>query len=311
MPITKEYITLNIDDIIPYENNPRINDDAVAGVVESIKQCGELDPIEVDENQSRINRWLCNKCGRAIYKKPYKNMICQKNGCVGRFKRETQCNCGKWFANSSGDKKYCSHKCLTKYKDVGYRLIKCCFCGKETLKYKSSIKGGKNFCDLQCMRNYEKTLTQKRKCHYCGKEFYVYKSALRTPNTNGKYCSRDCCDKAKIMPYKEYDRGNFEEVKAKYFSYPQFCAICGTTKNIHIHHIIPYRLTQDNSPSNLVPLCIKHHPEYEKASLGFIELMKDDYETAKVMLNNMWRAKQRVTMQVIRRILSERKPTTN
>lgn len=50
MPITKEYITLNIDDIIPYENNPRINDDAVAGVVESIKQCGELDPIEVDEN---------------------------------------------------------------------------------------------------------------------------------------------------------------------------------------------------------------------------------------------------------------------
>ena len=50
MPITKEYITLNIEDIIPYENNPRINDDAVAGVVESIKQCGELDPIEVDEN---------------------------------------------------------------------------------------------------------------------------------------------------------------------------------------------------------------------------------------------------------------------
>ena len=50
MPITKEYITLNIEDIMPYENNPRINDDAVAGVVESIKQCGELDPIEVDEN---------------------------------------------------------------------------------------------------------------------------------------------------------------------------------------------------------------------------------------------------------------------
>lgn len=50
MPITKEYIVLGIEDIIPYENNPRINDDAVADVVESIKQCGELDPIEVDEN---------------------------------------------------------------------------------------------------------------------------------------------------------------------------------------------------------------------------------------------------------------------
>lgn len=50
MAISKEYITLPIGEIKPYENNPRINDDAVAGVVESIKQCGELDPIEVDEN---------------------------------------------------------------------------------------------------------------------------------------------------------------------------------------------------------------------------------------------------------------------
>ena len=50
MAISKEYITLPIGEIKPYENNPRINDDAVADVVESIKQCGELDPIEVDEN---------------------------------------------------------------------------------------------------------------------------------------------------------------------------------------------------------------------------------------------------------------------
>ena len=50
MAISKEYITLPIGEIKPYENNPRINDDAVAGVIESIKQCGELDPIEVDEN---------------------------------------------------------------------------------------------------------------------------------------------------------------------------------------------------------------------------------------------------------------------
>lgn len=50
MAISKEYITLPISEIKPYENNPRINDDAVADVVESIKQCGELDPIEVDEN---------------------------------------------------------------------------------------------------------------------------------------------------------------------------------------------------------------------------------------------------------------------
>ena len=45
----KEYVTLNLHDIHPYPNNPRINDSAVTDVVESIKQCGNCDPIEIDE----------------------------------------------------------------------------------------------------------------------------------------------------------------------------------------------------------------------------------------------------------------------
>ena len=39
-----------LDDIKPYENNPRINDAAVASVKESINQCGYIAPIVVDEN---------------------------------------------------------------------------------------------------------------------------------------------------------------------------------------------------------------------------------------------------------------------
>ena len=46
----KEFVTLALSEIIPYENNPRINDEAVGDVVESIKQCENLDPIEIDEN---------------------------------------------------------------------------------------------------------------------------------------------------------------------------------------------------------------------------------------------------------------------
>jgi uncharacterized glyoxalase superfamily protein PhnB len=41
---------MNIAELIPYENNPRKNEDAVPDVAESIKQCGDLDPIEIDEN---------------------------------------------------------------------------------------------------------------------------------------------------------------------------------------------------------------------------------------------------------------------
>ena len=40
----------SVSDIIPYTNNPRINDDAVSVVVESIKEFGFQVPIIVDTN---------------------------------------------------------------------------------------------------------------------------------------------------------------------------------------------------------------------------------------------------------------------
>lgn len=42
--------TVKLSDIKPYPNNPRDNDDAVAVVAESIKQCGYIAPIIVDED---------------------------------------------------------------------------------------------------------------------------------------------------------------------------------------------------------------------------------------------------------------------
>lgn len=48
--IEKRFETWQLGDIHPYENNPRLNDDAVDAVAESIRQTGNLDPIEVDED---------------------------------------------------------------------------------------------------------------------------------------------------------------------------------------------------------------------------------------------------------------------
>lgn len=44
-----ELVTKKLADLVPYENNPRKNDKAVDAVVESIKQCGYVAPIIVDE----------------------------------------------------------------------------------------------------------------------------------------------------------------------------------------------------------------------------------------------------------------------
>lgn len=45
-----EYTKRKMSEIKPYENNPRINDNAVDDVAESIKQCSYIAPIVIDED---------------------------------------------------------------------------------------------------------------------------------------------------------------------------------------------------------------------------------------------------------------------
>ena len=45
-----EYVRKRIAELKPYENNPRINDEAVDDVAESIRQCSYIAPIIIDED---------------------------------------------------------------------------------------------------------------------------------------------------------------------------------------------------------------------------------------------------------------------
>lgn len=46
----KEFLRMKLADLVPYENNPRHNEEAVDATIASMQQCGNIDPIEVDEN---------------------------------------------------------------------------------------------------------------------------------------------------------------------------------------------------------------------------------------------------------------------
>lgn len=49
--IRKEFIKISVKELVPYEKNPRkIPQAAVDDVKESYRQCGVIDPIEIDEN---------------------------------------------------------------------------------------------------------------------------------------------------------------------------------------------------------------------------------------------------------------------
>lgn len=49
--IERRYIEIDIADLVPYDRNPRINDDAVDSVAESMEQVGYITPIVIDENR--------------------------------------------------------------------------------------------------------------------------------------------------------------------------------------------------------------------------------------------------------------------
>ena len=48
--ISMEYVKKKLSELKPYENNPRINDEAVDDVAESIRQCSYIAPIVIDED---------------------------------------------------------------------------------------------------------------------------------------------------------------------------------------------------------------------------------------------------------------------
>lgn len=44
------------------------------------------------------------------------------------------------------------------------------------------------------------------------------------------------------------------------------CAICGNPLIVYAH-IVPYSISHDNSPENLVSLCPDHHTEYDRKDI--------------------------------------------
>lgn len=56
-----------------------------------------------------------------------------------------------------------------------------------------------------------------------------------------------------------YRGDNWDEVKARILLRDKVCIRCGVSKHLIVHHITPWEKTQDNSESNLVVLCNRHH----------------------------------------------------
>ena len=251
------------------------------------------------------DKWVCNRCGREHAGKPIKNAICNDEGCKGRFQHYHRCRvCNDWFRCAQGRTvcNECTEKGFGRTHGSSVEVV-CAQCGKVFRRPKANARGRKQFCSLNCMRENERTRWLDRVCLECGKSFKVLRSTLEKSNTSGHYCSVECYVNAQHIEGSISWKGGFGRVKREHFGGVQFCAICGTHKNIHIHHIIPYRMTQDNSLENLIPLCASHHAIIEHIWLPFIEMFDDPKEAQPYVAASL-RARQAQTMKVLKSIIN-------
>lgn len=160
----------------------------------------------------------------------------------------------------------------------------------------------RRFCSMECRRAAQSVA---RVCETCGGEFRVCRSKLSgKTNSSARFCSRPCYEKHLCRTDRVTGRGSqWNAARKEALRRAPFCALCGTRKNLQVHHAIPFRLTRDNSQENLFPLCVKHHRFVESI---FVETEKFGIDEQKVLLwQVMLRDRQMATGAYLMKLFRE------
>ena len=155
-----------------------------------------------------------------------------------------------------------------------------------------------NYCTSSCRSINNR---EERECKKCNKPFTILKSALKT-NASGNFCSRHCYELFLCKSGRTTGRGSqWKKIRDQVVVAFPFCAVCGTTKKLQVHHIIPFRLTHDNSKENLIPLCVTHHKAVEYSFVK-TEHEEIDIQTQSIFWRATLRARQILTIRAIKGI---------
>lgn len=172
-----------------------------------------------------------------------------------------------------------------------------CVCGAP--------KSGKKYglC-LRCRRGALKVF---RECKGCSKAFSVSHSRVFSPKNNcsGNFCSRPCYESwLRVGPRANYG-GAWQRARKEAVKRAPFCAICGTLRRLHVHHILPVRLNGgDHSQGNLIALCPKHHKLVELLTVEAITFGGDPADTL-APIAFMLRMRQGQTRAVLTKLYKE------
>jgi hypothetical protein len=177
---------------------------------------------------------------------------------------------------------YCSRKCFSTIPRKGksrYGKDNPFYNKKHTelskLKMKTTRLDGLRSGKIKITTKGKKLNPIYKKCLFCGKIMI-----LAQHRKDAKYCNKECAKKGyNPINHWNWNGGVSSETKKRIGTYSWnitrkkvyardnwTCQVCGKhcSNDIQCHHIVPYRITQDNSESNLITLCKSCHLKEEK-----------------------------------------------
>lgn len=135
-------------------------------------------------------------------------------------------------------------------------------CQHCRIEFATPPSSRQKFCSRGCRAAAKST---ERTCATCSKAFRIARSILSGKcNSSGRFCSRPCYERHLCRTHRIRGRGScWTTVRRESLRLTPFCARCGGRRHLQVHHIIPFRLTRDNSQTNLIPLCRACHKRVE------------------------------------------------
>lgn len=152
------------------------------------------------------------------------------------------------------------------------RLFECSICGKKVKRYPLRVEQFKHiFCSKVCEAKWLSRESEDIICEVCGRKKNIPKSQFDR-DVDHHFCSYKCRGiwyRRENNPRwkggyyrKEIVDSNWYIVRNQVLERDNhICRVCGIKSNkpLHIHHIIPFRISKSNDISNLITLCSNCH----------------------------------------------------
>jgi len=144
---------------------------------------------------------------------------------------------------------------------VKYKNI-CKTCGKE---FEKEIKRNNGYRARFCSKKCVKPKVEKI-CEFCKKPYLV----ISYRKDKSHYCNNNCKKKAMVGEKSSnwqgglcdpliYQKAEWRKISKEIIKRDKCCQNCGSTNHLQVNHIIPYRVLQSHTYTNLVTLCRKCH----------------------------------------------------